>query len=1314
MKAKIITGRKIFLALTAVILTGVFAPRTVNAQDWFDGQWMYRQPLAVTGTGTELTDFQMKVVLNTGNFTFGHAQSDGRDLRFTDSDGTALLPYWVEEWISATSAVIWVRIPNIPAGGKEIYIYYGNPTATGESNGTATFRFFDDFNNPASGNWVRRLLYSAGNWGPGYVEHDWKYSSEMQQGSLYFAMERAKPHVPAWEVASLDPEIEDEFDYIHSQISATGTVISDAGGFLAAEPQYCYGIIMSNLALGYLHFEISNPTLSERCYTDLIRVFDRLYTTYPTVANLNDAGGYGMLLHGFSNAWKAFTDHQADHGDAATRVTNALARVQGFANTFVANQPGGAWTGATAIQEHLKRNFGVIKAFDVTGNTAYLDAVADNIDYIMATYWIPATGGLEWYANHATSDHFYECHQQWFMIAVRMLYDASGGTYDYTAEGLQAWHFLTDNNYAFIDMYVHNYMNHAAFFGYRQITSGGTIQVDQWKGSYEIGTALWGMALNYEWVSDYQSSFSPQVYNYLGEMVDQIKNPPSEQGYFNQAGFVLNNSLWTLAGSPAVSIYNDNGNPVASFLGYGGANGHLYYIQSTYNTFDNAVLEMKVNLTVDLNNNCTPEVGFRVVNDQNRYITMLRGEGVVGGGGPNGDLFIRRYQANVQTNPTPYPPYNYTANHYYKYKIATSGTVITQYLDDVLIRTLDDAGSTITSGRISLGNYGGTPTNPVYYDDVRIRAYAATEPVAVPGPEEGDGKVWTGAGINGYWNQPENWNPAGIPSATDNVIIPATATAPWVRRVPVAVCYDLTIRPGASLMLSPAGDLTVNGDFVNNGIFTINSTGVSNGGSLIVHGTSQGNITYNRYLRPDDVPEETDEDRHFISSPVGGLTIEAFTNANGSRIELIGSDYKIRTFTETTAAWPLVTSGTFESGRGYTIGQAAGSTGLMAFTGTVVNTATFTATSPYKTGYTPRLTAHDYGTGNSEDIWSGDRNLNNYGGGGWNLMGNPFTSAMNAGAFISANSGKFDPHYQALYVYDGINNRYNWVATAIPDYPLEGEINTGEVQAGQGFFVLALYDNSVFNFNSSMQAHGAETLTLLKSASTENPWPGMRLKATYSSGKESVTTIVYNSDMTTGNDPGYDIGQMSTGPDVEIYTALVSKDNSINFARQALPVDGADKTVIPVGIDSEVGGEVTFSAATVPPGNCRFWLEDRNKGIFTDIGTKSYTVAIPPKTYGTGRFFILALTNTPTGIEKPETEDAGLRVWISFGKVVIKGDVSNNAICEVYNLQGQKIMETQLDGGELNTVSLPSGSRGYFVVKVVDGVDITTKKVTLL
>ena len=76
--------------------------------------------------------------------------------------------------------------------------------------------------------------------------------------------------------------------------------------------------------------------------------------------------------------------------------------------------------------------------------------------------------------------------------------------------------------------------------------------------------------------------------------------------------------------------------------------------------------------------------------------------------------------------------------------------------------------------------------------------------------------------------------------------------------------------------------------------------------------------------------------------------------------------------------------------------------------------------------------------------------------------------------------------------------------------------------------------------------------------------------------------------------------------------------------------------------------------------------------------------------------------------------DSGLRVWTSNDKVIIKGDVSDRAVCTVYDLHGQKILEADLMDGDLNTITLPSGLSGVYLIRVTDGVKVTTKKVALL
>lgn len=517
--------------------------------------------------------------------------------------------------------------------------------------------------------------------------------------------------------------------------------------------------------------------------------------------------------------------------------------------------------------------------------------------------------------------------------------------------------------------------------------------------------------------------------------------------------------------------------------------------------------------------------------------------------------------------------------------------------------------------------------------------------------------------------------------------------------------YGNLILGGTGLKTINAGDnVSVAADLTTGGLLTIESSGLTFSGSLIVGGTSTGNVTYNRAMREGD----DFGDKHLFSSPVGGLSVSGFITYFDDKID------SLRVWDEVNGRWSQVNSGDFISGKGYNVYQTDASDGAFSFTGPVTSSASATATSPYAESYETRKTKYTdnpYGEADPDQIiWAAPRSWTNWGGGGWNLLGNPFTSAMDAAGFISDNTLSFDPFYQALYVYDGVAGVYKYSAASVPGYPEGAESHGSIIQAGQGFMVMANYNGATFIFDRSMQIPGTD-VPYLKSARAEDPWPGLQLKVKYGE-RENVTTVIYNNNMTPFLDPGYDIGQLSTGPAVEIYTTQVSKDVSVNFARQALPVAGADTIVVPVGIDSEKGGEVTFSAYTVPLGNTRFWLEDRTSAIFTDLTTKSYRTIIPANTYGTGRFFLHASTNSPTGINTPgESTGTTLRIWPYDGKIIIKGELRGRAICTVYDIRGQKVSETSLEDGEMNTVTMPAGSRGVYIVKVSDGSAITTQKV---
>lgn len=114
--------------------------------NWYDFAWHWRKPITLSNGGGALTDFQVKLTVNTGELvSAGKMLSSGADIRFTQANGTSEIPYWVESGMNTSSTVIWVMVPSVPAGSSTIYLYYGNSGAAAASNGDNTFIFFDSF-----------------------------------------------------------------------------------------------------------------------------------------------------------------------------------------------------------------------------------------------------------------------------------------------------------------------------------------------------------------------------------------------------------------------------------------------------------------------------------------------------------------------------------------------------------------------------------------------------------------------------------------------------------------------------------------------------------------------------------------------------------------------------------------------------------------------------------------------------------------------------------------------------------------------------------------------------------------------------------------------------------------------------------------------------------------------------------------------------------------------------------------------------------------------------------------------------------------
>jgi len=142
-------GSVIILLLLLFQLLVVFVPpATQTSKAWWNSNWAYYKVCYINTNGYS-GYYQMKLNVSYnggGNVSCeGHCQPDFDDIRFVDIDNTTVLPYWKETYVDSQYAIFWVNVSADAMGDGKILMYYGNPSATDESDGDETFLFFDDF-----------------------------------------------------------------------------------------------------------------------------------------------------------------------------------------------------------------------------------------------------------------------------------------------------------------------------------------------------------------------------------------------------------------------------------------------------------------------------------------------------------------------------------------------------------------------------------------------------------------------------------------------------------------------------------------------------------------------------------------------------------------------------------------------------------------------------------------------------------------------------------------------------------------------------------------------------------------------------------------------------------------------------------------------------------------------------------------------------------------------------------------------------------------------------------------------------------------
>ncbi|MGY5876948.1 MAG: DUF2341 domain-containing protein, partial [Candidatus Thorarchaeota archaeon] len=125
------------------------------ASEWLSG-YKYRRHHIVVGEPTTGVNYQIRMTFHYGNLSIYSehvycdykCRSDFNDIRITSRDGITVLDHWIQERVEADYAIFWIRVTEAIDESTLIYVYYGNPNATDQSDVENTFLFGDEFNGP--------------------------------------------------------------------------------------------------------------------------------------------------------------------------------------------------------------------------------------------------------------------------------------------------------------------------------------------------------------------------------------------------------------------------------------------------------------------------------------------------------------------------------------------------------------------------------------------------------------------------------------------------------------------------------------------------------------------------------------------------------------------------------------------------------------------------------------------------------------------------------------------------------------------------------------------------------------------------------------------------------------------------------------------------------------------------------------------------------------------------------------------------------------------------------------------------------------
>jgi len=341
----------------------------------------------------------------------------------------------------------------------------------------------------------------------------------------------------------------------------------------------------------------------------------------------------------------------------------------------------------------------------------------------------------------------------------------------------------------------------------------------------------------------------------------------------------------------------------------------------------------------------------------------------------------------------------------------------------------------------------------------------------------------------------------------------------------------------------------------------------------------------------------------------------------------------------------------------------------------------------------------------------------------WNLIGNPYASAIDAAAFLDANPGVFEngaiyvwthnskivPSSNGSQIYTYSASDYaTWNKSGATRAGSGGDVPNGKIASGQSFFIKGKVSNPTANqavFNNAMRVQAAN-----QNGQFFRPGPSEPVENWQTTGQHRVwlnltsaqndfnqAMVGYIENATNDLDWGYDADVFSGGA-VSFYSLVNNKNLTIQG--RALPFNDQDE--VPLGYKTTLTGTLKISIDEVDGlfTGQDVYLEDKTLNVVHNLKESEYSFTTVPGTFNE-RFVLRYVPAAELGIDNPTVDANSIVVFRNGSQIDIKSKDQSIEHVTVYDLLGKVIFDkNKINAQSFSTAQL-NVSNQVVIVKVI-------------